>query len=240
MGRCGRWCRSCCQSIGKFALLWINFVDLACGGASIGLGLYLAAQGTGSPLISNIVYASLALGGVFLLSSLLGFVGVVFSDGCGCFLRASACLAIPISIVEFAGGIGLATMKPRVLGYLGKHAKDVDEDLVSKWYLVIVASLFGAAFLELLRYKLTTSLKKSLSADVDRMYRSLNDDEEDARERQADASDARRERYAAMRAHFKNKYAPPDESAVVADDEESAEEPPAAAAPKESPWYTSL
>ena len=107
-------------------------------------------------------------------------------------------------------------------------------------YLVIVASLFGAAFLELLRYKLTTSLKKSLSADVDRMYRSLNDDEEDARERQADASEARRERYAAMRAHFKNKYAPPDESAVVADDEESAEEPPAAAAPKESPWYTSL
>ena len=39
MGCCGNWCRSCCQSLGKFALLWINFVDLACGGAAIGFGV---------------------------------------------------------------------------------------------------------------------------------------------------------------------------------------------------------
>ena len=71
------------------------------------------------------------------------------------------------------------------------------------------------------------------------MYRSLNDDEADARERQADASEARRERYAAMREHFKAKYAPPDPDAVAPDssDEEAGAAPPK---PKESPWYTSL
>ena len=238
MGCCGNWCRSCCQSLGKFALLWINFVDLACGGAAIGFGVYLKTAGADSPLIDDVALASLALGGVFLLSSVLGFLGVVFSDS-GCLMKTSACLAIPIAITEFAGGVGLATMKPHVTKYLDGHAASVDEDVVSRWYFVVVGALFGAAFLELLRYKMTVSLKRSLSADVDRMYRSLNDDEADARERQADASEARRERYAAMREHFKAKYAPPDPDAVAPDssDEEAGAAPPK---PKESPWYTSL
>ena len=60
MGCCGNWCRSCCQSLGKFALLWINFVDLACGGAAIGFGVYLKTAGADSPLIDDVALASLS------------------------------------------------------------------------------------------------------------------------------------------------------------------------------------
>lgn len=232
---CKRWCRQCGQSLAKFVLLWINFVDMVCGGAAVGLGVYLYTKADHSPVMDKIVVVSLGLGGVFLLSSFLGFTGVIFSE-CGCVLRLSACLSLPIAVLEFAAGAGTATMKPHLLHYLKKNAKDVNEGLIASWYFVLVGALFGAAVFELVRYKLTLSLKRSLSADVDDLHRSLMADADDARRRETDASEDRRERYSRYREHFRNKYARDDDLEAVRE-ESAASTPPA---PEPKPWFAGL
>ena len=241
MGCCRKWCRTCGQSLAKFLLLWINFVDLVCGVAAVGLGVYLRIEGGSSPVMDKIVLISLSLGGVFLLSAILGFIGVIFNE-CGCVLRVSAFLALPLAVLEFAAGAGTATMKPHLLRYLKNNAKDVDEELIASWYFALVGALFGAAVFELLRYKLTLSLKRSLSADVDDLHRSLMADADDARRRGAEASEDRRERYDKYREHFRNKYARDDDLEAVRE-ESTASEPVVnepVAKPPAKPWFEGL
>eukprot|EP00629_Pelagomonadales_sp_RCC1024_P008984 CAMPEP_0119266810 /NCGR_PEP_ID=MMETSP1329-20130426/5170_1 /TAXON_ID=114041 /ORGANISM="Genus nov. species nov., Strain RCC1024" /LENGTH=225 /DNA_ID=CAMNT_0007266709 /DNA_START=187 /DNA_END=861 /DNA_ORIENTATION=+ len=216
MGRrrsCRTWCRRCCISIEKFILLGINFVDLACGAAAFGFAAYLDSNlGTGSP-IGTIILVSVALGGAFILSALLGFGGIVFDSGC--LLSSSRCLALPLALLEFLAGCYMALEKGSVSSYAKKHDPK-DADMVKKFGWIVVAALFGASFFELLRYKLTGSLKRRVGRDLAEQMQRLADDEAEAVQRGADQEQARGERYSRYREHFRQKYAPPTEQDVEA------------------------
>ena len=71
-----------------------------------------------------------------------------------------------------------------------------------------VGALFGAAFFELVRYKLTGSLRRRVGRDLDELTQRLAEDEEEAVARGADRAEARADRYGNYRDHFRAKPPP--------------------------------
>jgi len=221
-------------------LLLINLANVGVGAAVAFLAVYINTNAANAPGKTLFVEVLLGLGAACVVSAALGFVGAA-CDG-GCTLRLSAWLAIPLALFDFLIGSYVAANRSKVVGYV-KTNDASDAATVKQWYWPVVGAIFGAGVLEMIRYKLTFSLKKALRVDQNARYEALAEEEEAAVRIGTERAEARSDRYDQLRQFYRDKYRPPPPEAVEAPPEEPDDDqvnPLHREKPKKRAWFAGL
>lgn len=148
----------------------VDLLDALVGLFLLGYGVYLhhtISKGNeqAEDGLQYLYVLVLVLGGLLSVTSCLSFVGITFAERCSCLLCFSSFTGILIGLFELVLLLVFGTLKSKTLGFLDQHRQEfgldeADLDTFKGLYVFFLWLLAILCLLELVRYKLSTHLRR--------------------------------------------------------------------------------
>jgi len=194
--------------VSRFALLWINALDLAAGGLLVAGGAYVRFGPAAAGAVAPLALALLVIGAVLLAGVLASAFGIAYNAKA--LLRVSVWLCLPAALAQVGVAFAALAKRAAIEAYATEHSATLRNS--SDGGRHVIALFFVVAFVsvavEVARYNVSHGLRHSLSADVRDLMMSLNADETHEESTRRERVDERRTRYDQLRQHYKGKYSP--------------------------------